>query len=83
MGRYSSVWMKELSIVRTAVLPHLTCTRVVLRVRISASTFVGIDTLVLKFVWRVRGPRIISPMWSENSGRTLDSLISGLTGKLQ
>lgn len=30
MGRYSSVWIKELNIVRTPVLPHLTCTRVVI-----------------------------------------------------
>lgn len=83
MGRYCRVWIEGLNIVKMSVLPYLSCVCIVIQVRISANIFADIDTLILKLVWRVRGPRIISPKWNENSGRTLDSLISGLTGKLQ
>ena len=57
-------WTRKLNIAKMAVLPNLIC-----RLKIPASNFVNINTLILKWIWKGKRPRIANMVLKENKVR--------------
>lgn len=59
-------WIKRLNIVKILVLPNFIYRFNSLRIKTPASYFVDINTLILKFIWREKRPRIVNMIWKRN-----------------
>ena len=64
MGSYPSIWVKGLNTVKMSVLPNLIYSFIV----------ISVEILVDSDLCRVRGPRITSPTWREDSVTALPLL---------
>jgi len=62
-----SMWIRRLSIVKMSVLPNLIYRFTTIPIKFSASYFVDIDKLILKFIQKGKRPRIVSTILKEKN----------------
>ena len=59
--------IERLNIVKMLVLTNMICRFNTIPIKIPASYFMDIDKLILKFVWRVKRPRIFNKIFKEKN----------------
>ena len=70
-------WIGTLNIIKMSILPNLIYRCNAIPIKIPASNLVGINKLFLKFIWRVKRPRIVNMVLKEKNkfeGLTLPEL---------
>ena len=69
----SCSWIGRLNIVNILVLSNLIYRFKATSIKISTSYFVGIDKLILKFIWRGKSPRIATSILKEKNNQRTDT----------
>ena len=83
MKIYLCSWIIRLNISKMGALPKLIYRSKKISIKISPDFFSEINKLILKFIWKFKGPRIVNPILKKDKVRGFTLTILKLATKLQ